>query len=72
VVEFAGAIVRPAASGDLYTTRGPAEGTPFDPAKVVSTRVGTAKLLWYSQNSAYLEYTAFGRTEIRAVRRQPF
>jgi hypothetical protein len=72
VKEFAGAIVWPAASGDIYTTRGPAEGTPFDPAKVVSTKVGTAKLLWYSQNSAYLEYTAFGRTETRTVRRQPF
>jgi hypothetical protein len=72
VPQFAGAIVFPGASGDIYTTRGPAEGTPFDPAKVVATRVGTAKLSWFSQNSVYLEYTAFGKTETRTVRRQPF
>ena len=70
--QAAGAILFPAAAGDIYTTRGPSEGTPFDPAKVVATRVGTAKLAWFSQNSAYLEYTAFGRTETRIVRRQPF
>lgn len=72
VQEFAGAILFPTASGDIYATRGPAEGAAFDPAKVASTKVGRAKLSWYSQNSAYLEYTAFGRTEVRAVRRQPF
>jgi photosystem II stability/assembly factor-like uncharacterized protein len=70
--EFAGAILSPAASGDIYTTRGPPEGTPFDPARVVSTKVGTARLFWYSQNSAYLEYTAFGRAETRTIRRQAF
>ena len=70
--QFAGIILFPAASGDIYTTRGPAEGIPFDPSKVVATKVGTAKLSWFSQNSAYLEYTAFGRTETRVVRRQPF
>lgn len=70
--QFAGAIPFPATTGDIYTARGPAEGTPFDPAKVVATRVGTATLSWFSQNSAYLEYTAFGKTETRVVRRQPF
>jgi photosystem II stability/assembly factor-like uncharacterized protein len=72
VPQFAGAIVFPGAAGDIYTTRGPPEGTPYDPAKVVATRVGTARLSWFSQNSVYLEYTAFGRTETRIVRRQPF
>ena len=70
--EFVGATIRPSATGDLYTTRGPAEGTAFDPSKVVSTKVGTAKLLWRSQNTIDLEYTAFGRTERRSLTRQPF
>jgi photosystem II stability/assembly factor-like uncharacterized protein len=70
--EFVGAIVRPVATGDIYTTRGPAAGTPFDPVQVVPTRIGTATLHFSSAGQATLEYTAFGRTESRSITRQPF
>jgi photosystem II stability/assembly factor-like uncharacterized protein len=70
--EFVGVIAGQSATGDIYTTRGPAAGTPFDPSKVLSTKVGSAKLLFRSLNDGTLEYTAFGRTETRAITRQPF
>lgn len=70
--EFAGAVVRAKATGDIYTTRGPAEGAPFDPAQVVPTKIGTATLHFRDSDEATLEYTAFGRTESRTITRQAF
>lgn len=71
-IEFAGAIVRPVATGDIYTTRGPAAGAPFDPGQVVATRIGSATLHFRGANDATLEYTAFGRSGSRSITRQPF
>jgi hypothetical protein len=70
--EIVGGALRTVARGDIYTTRGPADGTPFDPAQVVVTRVGTAAVRFSGSNSAELEYTTFGRTATRAITRQPF
>jgi len=62
----------PRASGDIYTTRGPSSTEPYDPSKVVVTRVGTASITFVSLGEAVLESTAFGRTEVRTLTRQPF
>lgn len=67
-----GSFSRPRYSGDIYTTTGPPAGAPFDPARVVTTRVGTATLTFFDRDSAELAYQAFGRNEARAVTRQPF
>ncbi|HEX5130028.1 MAG TPA: hypothetical protein VFV90_09785, partial [Usitatibacter sp.] len=70
--EATAAGLRTVARGDIYTTRGPAEGTPFDPASVVVTRVGTAAVRFQGEDRAELEYSAFGRTATRQITRQPF
>ncbi|MEO5695448.1 MAG: hypothetical protein ABIQ72_20090 [Usitatibacter sp.] len=58
--------------GDIYTTHGPNSGEPFDPAKVVVTRVGAASIAFETRDKAWLTYEAFGRNERRALTRQPF
>ena len=70
--EFVGPVVRPVATGELYATRGPAAGAPYDPAQVVATRVGTATIHFRDAGAAELEFTAFGRTERKAITRQAF
>jgi photosystem II stability/assembly factor-like uncharacterized protein len=62
----------PRASGDIYTTHGPSSTEPFDPSKVVASKVGTASITFVSLGEAVLESTAFGRTEVRRLTRQPF
>lgn len=62
----------PKATGALYTTHGPSASVPFDPSKVTLTQVGTATLTFASTGQAQLDYTAFGRTESKAIARQPF
>ena len=69
--EFVGIVVQPVAAGDIYTARGPAAGAPFHPAQVVPTKIGSAKL-HLRGNRIELEYTAFGRTGVRTITRQPF
>jgi hypothetical protein len=70
--EFVGPIVRSVVTGELYATRGPAAGAPYDPAQVVSTRVGSATIHFRDAGAAELEFTAFGRSERKAITRQAF
>lgn len=62
----------PTAAGDIYTARGPGAASPFDASRVVVTKIGTASLAFKSASDAILSSTAFGRTESRAMTRQPF
>lgn len=62
----------PRASGDIYTMRGPSSLAPFDPSKVVATKVGTAAITFRPTGDAVLESAAFGHTEVRRITRQPF
>jgi hypothetical protein len=62
----------PTAAGDVYTMRGPSSAAAFDPAKVVSAKVGTATVSFRSANEALLSSTVFGRTESRVITRLPF
>ena len=44
--------------GDLYRTTGPAfSAVPFDPSKVISTKVGTATFTFADGNNATFAYT---------------
>jgi hypothetical protein len=65
-LEFNGFTARPAARGDIYTTRGTPGGG------YTTTKVGTAHLFFRSLNSADLDYTAFGKTSTVQVTRIPF
>jgi hypothetical protein len=62
----------PTATGDIYTTRGPSSSLPFDPSQVVINKVGTASLAFGPGDGAVLSSTVFGRSESRAITRQPF
>jgi len=65
-------------SGDVYATTGPPSTGPFDPSKVVATKVGTVFLgativpvnLW--PGTLALSFTAYGHTGTATVTRQPF
>jgi photosystem II stability/assembly factor-like uncharacterized protein len=58
-------------TGDLYSTVGPDFPGPFDPAKVVATRVGTMTL--DTRGSApWLVYSVSGRTGQVPILREPF
>ena len=62
----------PTASGDIYIVQGPIGSARFDPSRVVTTKVGTASLAFVSRTEARLTSTIFGRSETRAIGRQPF
>ncbi|MEZ0332861.1 MAG: hypothetical protein ACAI18_02545 [Gemmatimonadales bacterium] len=62
----------PTASGDVHTVRGPIASVRFDSSRVVTTKVGTASLAFTSPAEATLASTIFGRSETRAISRQPF
>jgi photosystem II stability/assembly factor-like uncharacterized protein len=64
--EFIGAVAGAAARGDIYTTRGGNAGPPS------SERIGSARILFKSPQSAELEYTVEGATQSVAITRQPF
>lgn len=57
--------------GDLHATEGPPDGTPYDPAKVVVRKVGSA-LLWRRGDALSINYEAFGSRGWRLLSRQPF
>lgn len=50
------------ATGDWVRTTGPALGTPFDPAKVTRTVVGTGTLTFGSLHDATLDWTVNGKS----------
>lgn len=58
--------------GDIYTTRGPKFGEPFDPAQVVVTPIGKASIAFDGPENAILTYTLGAPNETRRLTRQPF
>jgi 3',5'-cyclic AMP phosphodiesterase CpdA len=60
-------------AGQLLRTTGPSfSATPFDPAKVSSTVVGSATLTFANGNAATLAYTLHGVFQTKAITRQLF
>jgi len=58
-------------TGDLYRTTGPAyDSAPFDPSKVVATKVGTATLTFTDGNNATFAYTVDGVSLAKPITRQ--
>ncbi len=59
-------------SGTLYQTTGPAFNVAFDPARVVSTPVGTATFTFTDADNATFAYTVNGASGSKAITRQVF
>ena len=60
-------------TGDLVRTRGPAfSATPFDPAMVTHTAVGTATFTFSDGNHATFAYTVGGVTQSKPITREVF
>jgi hypothetical protein len=58
-------------TGTLYRTTGPPfNATPFNPANVVSTAVGTATFTFTDGNSASFAYTVNGVAQTKAITRE--
>lgn len=58
-------------SGMLYRTTGPAfDATPFNPASVVATAVGTLTLTFINGNSASFAYTVNGVSQTKNITRE--
>jgi hypothetical protein len=60
-------------TGTLYRTTGPAfNATPFNPANVILTAVGTATLIFANGNGATFAYTVNGESQVKSITRQVF
>jgi len=60
-------------AGTLYATKGPAfNATPFNPALVVPTAVGTGKLTFSDADNGTFAYTVNGITQAKAITREVF
>lgn len=59
-------------TGLVYSTSGPAANTPFDPARVRVTPVGSATLTFTGANNGTWTYTINGVSGSKAITRQPF
>ena len=60
-------------SGTLYRTTGPAfSATPFDPANVVRTAVGTATFTFSDGADARFSYTVNGVSQVKPITREIF
>jgi hypothetical protein len=60
-------------SGTLYETHGPAfNATPFNPALVISTAVGTGTLTFTDVDNGTFDYTVNGINQTKAITRQLF
>jgi hypothetical protein len=57
------------ASGNWVRTTGPALGTPFDPAKITRTVVGTGTLTFGSLHDATLDWTVNGKSGLVTLTR---
>ena len=66
-----GQLGRSSSTSDLYTTTGPPYTGPFDPSKVVTTRVGSVSIE-FGQETRWLSYSASGKTGSTPIERQPF
>lgn len=58
--------------GDLFSATGPDPRFGFDPARVATTKVGTATLSFSARDRGTLTYTANGLTGSKAITRQLF
>jgi len=62
--------------GDIYRTTGPPLAGPFDPSRVGSTRVGTARIdlepVGLPAGHLLFTYTVGGITQTKQIQRQPF
>jgi len=60
-------------AGSLYRTSGPAfNATPFDPARVTVTEVGSATFTFADANSGTFAYTVGGVSQSKAITRQVY
>lgn len=59
-------------AGDLYETRGPFLGGPFNPSSVTTRRVGTASVAFSSTSRGALTYTVDGTSVTKNIERQTF
>src|SRR5688572_28572736 len=59
-------------TGDVYRTTGPSYASPFNPAAVVSTRVGTATFQFTSSGTANFTWTVGATTRTKPIQRLPF
>jgi hypothetical protein len=60
-------------SGDLFRTSGPAfSASPWDPAKVTVTKVGTVTVTFSDANNATFAYTLNGVSQSKPITRQVF
>lgn len=60
-------------AGEVFTTTGPAfDAEPFDPAKVVASRVGNASLNFANGNSGSFAYTVNGVSQTKPITREVF
>jgi len=58
--------------GDLYAMTGPPSTGPFDPSKVVATKLGNVSLVSNVRGFTMLFPTTFGHTSSVVISRQPF
>ena len=60
-------------TGKLLRTTGPAfNANPFDPAKVITTEVGSGTLTFTDGSNANFSYTVNGISQVKAITRQVF
>ena len=59
-------------TGDVFRTTGPSYAGPFNPAAVVSTRVGTATFQFTPGGAATFTWTVGGVTRSKQIQRLPF
>jgi hypothetical protein len=60
-------------SGALYRTTGPAfDATPFDPAQVKASQVGSGTFAFASANAGTFSYTVDGVSQAKSITRQSF
>ena len=60
-------------AGPLTSATGPSyDAAPFDPAKVVSTVVGTLTVTFFGSDNAYFAYTYNGVSQAKTITRQVF
>ncbi len=59
-------------AGEVYRTTGPSLGTPFDPAKVSTSAVGTASVSLLDADRAVFSATVFGKQVDKDITRQVY
>jgi hypothetical protein len=60
-------------AGDLYETHGPPfNATPFNPALVTATKIGTGRLQFHDNDNGIFNYTLNGVSQTKSITRQVF